>query len=1104
MSQSSSHRQSDFKIHEDFNPLNDMVEDKDIKEVDGENATSEGKDIGDVVSQLEDPQRNTEEGLEMEESEVGGDSILDQELPELQGDDSILAGTETKHNEHDDCEDCKHARGEKRKRAEARELQMQRIDAEIKDAARKVVESIGKKDPTRSTATNEYDDLILSTQTVDSYEPEDHYDSLSSTGTDESYKRNLYNGQDGMDLTYDITNATLEDEEQMEDEDSILHHDLSSTDAETERGDYDMERRDSSSRYGDAEDDVFTDGSDKSPRLSIGSAEEEPSKVNISNRNSWQSNRHLDLSEEAHQLVELNSPVVGEEAATESVISRIPSGTSHSRASAPRARESSCSPRKVQRHPFRTPSDIRAMQMYSPAPSLFSTPYSVKRQQNPTVSRLGTPTGSQYSKSRTPTRFKKTREESSLVLLHVTVLPLQWQYAKAILAPELPANLYSIREAYYLLQEKLSETILTRGILLPHPQDSYESLQERFLDALELPVRPRAKILRCGHYMGPNTTSSDDESDERDSGFGSTGRFRPRPEKVWCDICRRDVRYEDDDQDEDDKRFNVKIFASNGLMRAGAWAAAWREMERVDIEIEPFVQPWMVEDMEDLIERLREAEERDEDSYGHYSDDSSTESLGSEAQRLHEQGMDKVTLRQKRGGLGERIQRNEWLAAASKAAVEEAEKCSREAEVLRLREEELAKAKEEEELAKAKEEEARRVEEEAEILRLQKESEAAQKAEEEAGKLHVEAETLRLQEEEAEKIRIEAEAEADVTRLVEEVKDQESADLDLGSPQHNDESQVAKELEAEAQRIHEEEMKLEEEAQRLFEAELAEQRVLEERAREIMEEEEGLRRAKEEESLRQKIAKQGMEAEETRLRDTYEKASTRSETAQFSYSYAPTSKPKTPTRTVEGDETLTELLVKAAGVAMRDRKNILILVLSVVVLILALKPTSTQEVEGRKSVPDIIIQNHRYEVGQSVDQRGYAASESALPMREIESSIGWNGQGRDVVITSSAPAVVQGEAMGVTDKGGRLEIDAPVPKEIKKPLQISASETENLQTAKEKSPVLEIGMEIEKTVSKDTPNFDFPTDASFGTADLPATDTEPQGENTNIDSNTES
>ncbi|TEY59452.1 hypothetical protein BOTCAL_0192g00160 [Botryotinia calthae] len=1092
MSQSSSRRQSDFKIHEDSNSLNDMVENKDIKEVDGENATSEGNDIGDVVSQLEDRQGNTEDNLDTEESEIGGDSILDQELPELQEDDSILADAEMRHNEHDECEDCKHAREEKQKRTEARELQMRRIDAEIKDAAQKVLESIEKKDPTKSTSTDEYNDLILSTQTAESYEPEDHDDSLSSAGTDESYERNPYNGQDETELTYDTTNATLENEEDAEDEDSIIRYDLSSTDAETERGDYDMERRDSSSRYGDVEDDVFSDDSDKSPRLSIGSAEEEPSKVSLSNRNSWQSNRHPDLSKEAHQLVELNSPVVGEEAATESIISRIPNGSSHSRTSAPRARESSCSPRKVPRHPFRTPSDIRAMQMYSPAPSLFSTPYSVKRQQNPTVSRLGTPTGSQFSKSRTPTRFKKTREESSLVLLHVTVLPLQWQYAKAVLAPELPANLYSIREAYYLLQEKLSETILTRGILLPHPQDSYECLQERFLDALELPFRPRAKILRCGHYMGPNTTSSDDDSpDERDSGFGSTGRFRPRPEKIWCDICRRDVRYEDDDQDEDDKRFNVKIFASNGLMRAGAWAAAWREMERVDIEIEPFVQPWMVEDMEDLIERLREAEERDEDSYGLYSDDSSRESLGSEAQRLHERGMDKVTLRQKRGGMEERIQRNEWLAATSKAAEEEAKKCAKEAEALRLREEELAIAKEEE---------ARRVEEEAEILLLQKESEAAQRAEEEAEKLHIRAETLRVQEEKAEKLRIEAEAE--VTRLAEEVeRARESTDLDPGSLKHNDEDQAAKELEAEAQRLHEE-MALEEEAQRIFEAELAEQRVHEERAGEIMEEEEIWRKAKEEENFQRKLAEQEREAEETRLRDIYEKASTRNKTPLSPSTSTLTSKQKTRTRTIEGDETLTELLVKAAGVAMRDRKNILILVLSVVVLILALKPTSTQEIEKR-SAPDIIIQNHRYEVGQSVNQRGYAASESILPMRDIESSIEWKGQGRDVVITSSAPAVVQGETIEASNKGGRLEIDAPVLKEIKKPLQISASERENLQTAKWKRPALKIETEVEETVSKDTPTFDSPSDTNFGNANLPATDSEPQEENPIIDSNTE-
>ncbi|KAF7864404.1 hypothetical protein EAF04_006538 [Stromatinia cepivora] len=1081
MSQSNSRRQSDFIIHEDSNCMNDMDEDIDIKKVRGENATSEEKDIGEVMSQSKDPQRRAEERIEMEESEVEGDSILDQELSELQEggsildqelselqeDDSILEDTRSKHYEHDDCEDCKHAREEKRKRAIARKLQMQKIEAEIKAAARKVVESIEEDDPERSRAANDHNDSILGTQTDGGYEPEDHDDSLLSMRTGGGYERNSYDGQDGAELTFDTTKATLEDDGETEDEDSVLHHDLSSTDAETERGyagGEDIESRHSSSHYGDVEDDVFSNGSGESPSFSVNSADEAPNGMSMSNRSSWQSNRQLDLSTEAQQLIELNSPVVGEEAATESVISQIPSGISH--ISAPRARDSSCSPRKVPRHPFRTPSDIRAMQMYSPAPSLFSTPHSSKRQQN---SRLGTPTGSQYSKSRTPTRFKKDREESPLVLLHVTVLPLQWQYSKAIVAPELPANLYNIREAYYLLQEKLSDTILTRGILLPHPQDSYECLEERFLDALELPVRPRAKILRCGHYIGPNTTSSDDDSaDERDSGFGSTGRFKNRPEKVWCDICRRDVRYEDDDQDGDDKRFNIKIFASNGLMRAGAWAAAWREMERVDVEIEPFVQPWMVEDMEDLIERLREAEERGrEDGFDQYSDDDSCgESLGSEAQRLHERDLAKVTLRQKRGDVESRNAREEWLVAAAKVAEEEAERIAREDEALR---------QEEEEAARVEEEEVRQLEEEA--LRLHEEAEEAQKF---------------------------ADLEAKPSNANEE--DQTAKELEAEAQQlHEEEMAANKALEEEAQRIHEaevaEQKALEEEAQRIFEAELAEQKEVEEEARKILKEEEVSRKAKEEKNSKRRFEEQENSTEEARLKDIYNKASPRNKDSST------TSR----TRTPPGDESLSELLVEAAGVVMHDRKNILIILLSVAVLFLALKPSHPKEMVMPKYAPDIIIQNHRYEVGQSVDQRGYeqlrqAASDGTLRMREIESSMGWKGQ--DVVITSSVkthtPDVVQAEIAVERQKQVVMEIDAPdvgpVTEKMEKVSQIATFETsENMETVAGTLSISGTDIEMDDVAAKDISSFETPSNPSRNTENLPVAASESQSENLETD-----
>jgi hypothetical protein len=230
--------------------------------------------------------------------------------------------------------------------------------------------------------------------------------------------------------------------------------------------------------------------------------------------------------------------------------------------------------------------------MSSPTASIFSSPRSAKRHL-PTVSRIGTPSSHpSYSPSKkTPTRFK-VKKEYPLVLLHVTVLPLTWTYAHVISSLDLPPSLQGVKENWRLLHEKLGDTVLERGILLPHPQDSYEVLEERLLEALELPVRPSVRILKCGHYMGPEMPSSDEEG--RDEYPGSEGRR-------WCDICGRDVKIDNSGMDlSGERRFRVKIYASNGLMRAGAWAAAWREMERVDVELEPFVEPSLAMELENL------------------------------------------------------------------------------------------------------------------------------------------------------------------------------------------------------------------------------------------------------------------------------------------------------------------------------------------------------------------------------------------------------------------------------------------------------------------------------------------------------------------------
>jgi hypothetical protein len=416
---------------------------------------------------------------------------------------------------------------------QAREQQIDRIEAQIQAAARAVVASI------KQDHYGGQEDSVLSMRTDESYEPE---------GTELTYS--------GTELTYGESNteASYEHhEEEGEGGDSSSHHD------------------------GDIDDDVFSH-SDRSNRSSLNSLHE-----------------HNPADDSFQKL--LTSPAVGEEAASnheaeaegeEEPISRIPSGTSYLPTADPDA--TIRTPSKVlNRPPFRTPSSVRAMQMSSPTPSIFSSPRSTKRHGHlPTVSRLGTPTGH----NRTPTRFK-IKKEQPLVLLHVTVMPLSWPYSHLMGSAELPMSLHNVKDSWRLLQEKLGDTVLERGILLPHPQDSYEVLEERLLDALELPVRPRAKILKCGHYMGPDTPplSSDSEGER------SADHWEKGLESKWCDICRRDVALENQDVGTE-RKFRIKTYASNGLMRAGAWAAAWREMERVDVEIAPYVDSHLLTELE--------------------------------------------------------------------------------------------------------------------------------------------------------------------------------------------------------------------------------------------------------------------------------------------------------------------------------------------------------------------------------------------------------------------------------------------------------------------------------------------------------------------------
>ncbi|RDW75003.1 hypothetical protein BP6252_06145 [Coleophoma cylindrospora] len=478
------------------------------------------------------------------------------------------------------------------------QTRMERAEALIQAAARAVVASIEQDDYNESS--------ILSTQTDDSY--------------DQSASELTYD--EGTELTYG-------------DQSDLTHdgNDEGTCDTETEHQSVHDEGDSSSHHDGDIEDDVFSHNSGQSKRSSMNSSD------------------GLHSGEEAYQEKRLTTPQVGEEAATEEPLSRIPSATSY-RETTPHTPGTS---KILSRPPFRTPSSVRAMQMSSPAQSLYGSPHSTKRH-NPSASRLGTPSrrGSDFSRShfsptssrtKTPTRVFKTRVEHPLVLLHVTVLPLQFQYADAmnLLDEDIPVDLSGVKDSWRLLQEKLGEQVLARGILLSHPQESYEVLEERLLETLDLPVRPRARILKCGHYMGPDEYDSS-AGDISDSEEYDGSRRRDRG---WCDICGRNVQFEQNDFDSADRKFRVKVFASNGLMKAGAWAACWKEMERVDVEIEPYVEPYLLPDLERL--QIEHATPRVHEEFAAEPEahDDLSHSAEEEVLRRHQEGVEQEALRKK-------------------------------------------------------------------------------------------------------------------------------------------------------------------------------------------------------------------------------------------------------------------------------------------------------------------------------------------------------------------------------------------------------------------------------------------------------------------------
>ncbi|GAM90753.1 hypothetical protein ANO11243_087980 [Dothideomycetidae sp. 11243] len=181
------------------------------------------------------------------------------------------------------------------------------------------------------------------------------------------------------------------------------------------------------------------------------------------------------------------------------------------------------------------------------------------------------------SKSRLPPRFQQQRHVSSssefdaadtdlpLVLLHVTLLPLPPIWLAETILPS------QVKQGAQLLASRMTPEVMARGLLVSHPKSDMRLLEDRVLQALDLEV------------------DEDEFVDEEDDRVDSGAEVEPRPSARKSEVhLQRSGR----------RRWDISVFAANGLMRADTWVVAWEEMERVDV----LITPWLDEEEKTLLE----------------------------------------------------------------------------------------------------------------------------------------------------------------------------------------------------------------------------------------------------------------------------------------------------------------------------------------------------------------------------------------------------------------------------------------------------------------------------------------------------------------------
>lgn len=258
---------------------------------------------------------------------------------------------------------------------------------------------------------------------------------------------------------------------------------------------------------------------------------------------------------------------------------------------------------QIIRPSFRRPESVRRMQMSSPRQSLLSHHrFLSSRTPRSDCGRESTRSRRRISYEELTTDDDEGGEEGEddkarfpLVLLHVTILPVELPWSMESMHEILPVD---VSDNLLLLRSKVSDSVSQRGILIPHPREEYEMLEERLLEALEL---KEERLTKCGHFLGRSSGYSAKDVVESD-GDSALGSSSDSEDGEICSTCKHHIRCTAGKK----QKWSVRVFAANGMMRAAAWAAAWEGMESVDVEI----LPWIDEVHWRRLDEKREEEER--------------------------------------------------------------------------------------------------------------------------------------------------------------------------------------------------------------------------------------------------------------------------------------------------------------------------------------------------------------------------------------------------------------------------------------------------------------------------------------------------------------